>query len=62
MEENFEGAGAKRNTRKKKDKQANIYGDGADDALAGAFDEGADSDEIHAKKGGKNKQKNKKEH
>lgn len=58
MEENFEGAGAKRNTRKKKNKQADIYG--ADEALAGAFDEGADSDEIHAKKGGKSK--NKKEH
>jgi len=25
------------------------------DDLVGAFDEGADSDEIHAKKGGKNK-------
>lgn len=29
--------------------------------VAGAFDDGADSDEVHAKKGGK-KQKDKKEH
>jgi len=29
----------------------NVYGN--QDALAGAFDEGADSDEVHAKKGGK---------
>jgi len=32
----------------------NVYG-GQD--LAGAFDEGADSDEVHAKKGGKNNNK-----
>ena len=50
LDENFEGMG-KKNTRKKKNKQANLYGD---DTLGGAFDEGADSDEIHAKKGGKN--------
>jgi hypothetical protein len=39
----------KKNTRKKKTKEANLYG--ADDNLDGAFDQGADSDEIHEKKG-----------
>ena len=29
------------------------------DDLVGAFDEGADSDEVHAKKGGKNNNKHK---
>ena len=50
IEENFEGV-SKKNTRKKKNNNANIYG--GQDQLAGAFDEEADEDEIHAKKGGK---------
>lgn len=54
MEDNFGGMG-KKNTRKKKNTQQNMQ----DDLIADAFDEGADSDEIHAKKGGKNKKKNK---
>jgi hypothetical protein len=52
--ENFEGV-SKKNTRKKKNNMGNVYG--GQDALAGAFDEGADSDEVHAKKGGKNNNK-----
>ena len=56
IEANFEGVG-KKNTRKKKLKESNMQ---AIDDLAGAFDEGADSDEVHAKKGGKsNKNKDK---
>jgi len=62
LEANFEGIG-KKNTRKKKQKDAQMYGD---DDLAGAFDQGADSDEIHEKKGkggkkGKGKGKGKKQ-
>ena len=52
--ENFEGV-SKKNTRKKKNNMGMVYGN--HDALAGAFDEGADSDEVHAKKGGKNNNK-----
>jgi len=53
---------AKKNTRKKKAKDANIYAGGAGGELdvAGAFDEGADSDEVHARKGGKNNNKKEK--
>jgi hypothetical protein len=57
LEAHFEGV-AKKNTRKKKQKEANIYGGGGDE-LAGAFDEGADSDEVYAKKGGKHNKKDK---
>lgn len=53
--ENFEGV-SKKNTRKKKNNNmGGMFGN--QDALAGAFDEGADSDEVHAKKGGKNNNK-----
>ena len=48
--ENFEGMN-KKNTRKKKNNNANIYGD--IDVFAGAVDEQADESEVHAKKGGK---------
>jgi len=41
----------KKNTRKKKNNNANIYGD--IDVFAGAVDEEADESEVHAKKGGK---------
>lgn len=56
MEENFEGAGAKRNTRKKKNNQGGLQ----EDAFAGVFDDhsGSDKDEVYNKKGG---YKNKKE-
>ena len=55
LEENFEGVG-KKNTRKKKTKGDNIYGGAKDqDLIAAAFDEGADSDEVHEKKGKHNK-------
>lgn len=36
-----------------------MYGQGAGGDMAAAFDEGADSDEVHARKGGKNKDKKK---
>lgn len=57
LEDHFEGVG-KKNTRKKKNKGQN----NAADLMAAAFDEGADSDEVHAKKGGKKDKKDKKEH
>ena len=54
LEANFEGV-AKKNTRKKKEKNTNIYEAGGQADLLAAFDDGAESDEVHAKKGGKNK-------
>lgn len=42
---------SKKNTRKKKNNNANIYNDM--DVFAGAVDEDAEEDEVHAKKGGK---------
>jgi hypothetical protein len=50
IEENFEGV-SKKNTRKKKKDNTNIYA-GQDD-LAGAFADDADEDEMYSKKGGK---------
>lgn len=57
LEDHFEGVG-KKNTRKKKNKGQN----NAADLMAAAFDEGADSDEVHAKKGGKKEKKDKRDH
>ena len=54
--DHFEGV-AKKNTRKKKTKQQNIYSEGMDD-MAGVFDEGADSDEVHMKKQNKTQKRN----
>jgi hypothetical protein len=56
--DNFEGV-SKKNTRKKKNNMGNVYGN---QDFGGAFDEGADSDEIHAKKGGKNNNQKKEKH
>ena len=47
QEANFEGIG-KKNTRKKKDKNTNVFGGGTD--LAGAFEDGSDSDDNLYKK------------
>lgn len=49
LEDTFDGIG-KKNTRKKKNKEQNLYGQ---DELGGVFDQGADSDEVYARKGGK---------
>jgi hypothetical protein len=54
LEANFEGV-AKKNTRKKKEKNTNIYEAGGQADLLAAFYDGAESDEVLAKKGGKNK-------
>ena len=63
LDDHFEGVG-KKNTRRKKNKDSAYAAQnaGADAMMAAAFDEGADSDEVHARKGGKNNKKDKKEH
>ena len=58
MDDHFEGVG-KKNTRKKKNKGQQNQ---AADLMAAAFDEGADSDEVHARKGGKKEKRDKREH